>query len=126
MLTVIVIPTGHNDRNTELLESVVGAANDVVFLENGKLDFNTKVFTKWKLFLYEGEFLDEDLRKALPEYIQLGDEFDVFSIYKMSNTGFSICPRLFKGEIKIKSNSLSPDEEGIKYNTILDGFILGL
>jgi len=126
MLTLIVIPTDKKDKNVELLESFAGVANDVVFLKEGNLDYNIKVNTIWKIFMYEGEVFDKDLQKALPEYLQLGLDFDVFSIYKLSNTGYSICPRLFKNEVRMKSNSIEADEQGLVFNTILDGFILGL
>ena len=124
MLTLIVIPTGKKDKNPELLECFAGVANEVVFLKEGELDFNVSVSTIWKMFVYEGELLDKDLQKALPEYINNGMDYDVFSIYKMSNTGYSVSPRLFKREVQMRKDSVHTDDKEITFNTILDGFIL--
>jgi hypothetical protein len=127
MLTIIVIPTGKK-RTEELIESFAGIPADVILLEDGKLDFNVKVKTVWKIFMYEGEFLSKELCEALPVYLESGKDFDVFSIYKMTTSnGASIAPRLFKADIKIKNDSVFPVDVPIeKQNTILDGFILGV
>jgi hypothetical protein len=127
MLTIIVIPTGKK-RPEELIESFAGIPANVVLLEDGKLDFNVKVSTAWKIFMYEGEFLSKELQEALPVYLESGKDFDVFSIYKMTTSrGAFIAPRLFKAEVEIRNDSVFP--VGVpqeKQNTILDGFILGV
>lgn len=127
MLTLIVVPTDIKNRTSELIESFAGVGNDVVLLQDGKLDFNVEVETIWKMFMYEGEFLAKDLQESLPTYLRCGLEYDVFSVYKNTNTGISVSPRLFKANVKMKNDSVYPeDKDKLKWNTILDGFILSL
>lgn len=127
MLTIIIIPTGKK-RTEELIESFAGIPANVILLEDGKLDFNVKVSTIWKIFIYEGEFLSKELQEALPVFLESGKDFDMFSIYKMTTSnGVSLAPRLFKSKVEIRNDSVFPvNVPQEKQNTILDGFILGV
>ncbi len=121
MLTLILIPTDKDCRKT--LDSFLGITTQVKTLEC-RQSFDIPVATKWKMFMYEGEFLSDDLKQALPEFLEKGDDYEGFSVYKSSPIGFSISPRLFKGNVKVQSDSLMPVEKNLKMTTILDGFIL--
>lgn len=121
MLTVIVIPTNLSADIT--LRSVRDLQAKIIQLEVGR-DFNCEVDTKWKLYLYGGEILSQDLKEALPEFLLKGGIFDLFEIYRKSPTGFSISPRLFKADIRLQEKSLMPVHfERLNVTTILDGFI---
>ncbi len=98
MLTLILIPTGANEQET--ITSFGKIPIVVEHLKYGQ-SFDLSVLTKWKIFLYKGEFLSDDLKRALPEFLEKGDDFDAFEIYKSNPRGFSISPRLFKGDIKV-------------------------
>jgi hypothetical protein len=126
MMTLIIIPTDKK-RTEELIESFAGIQGDIKLLENDKLDFNTKVSTFWKMFMYEGEFLSKPLRDALPVFLDKGKDHDFFSVYKMTPYGIFLSPRLFKAGIELQNDSVSPvDASNKKYNIILDGFVLGV
>lgn len=91
--------------------------------------FNTSVNTEWKMFMYADETLSKQLKKALPVVCEKGKEFDYFSFYKLfkkdGHIKYSISPRLFKSNVKIRDNSVYPvDAISLKGTTILDGFIL--
>ncbi len=121
MLTLIVIPTGKLCK--EMLDSFNGITTQLEYLEYGQ-NFDVPVTTKWKIYLYEGEFLSKDLKQSLPVFLEKGGDCDCFSIYKSSPTGFSISPRLFKGSVKVQDRCLLPVNENLKITAILDGFIL--
>ena len=120
-LTLIVIPTDKSDKKT--LESFTEFLLSVIHLKEGE-SFNVPVQTKWKMFLYAGEYISEDIRKALPEYLLQGDSFDAFEMFRRSPKGYSISPRLFKGEIQVEEHSLMPVFfDSMKVTPMLDGFI---
>ncbi len=121
MLTLIIIPTGVSCHDT--VESFTGIMTKLELLECGQ-SFDVPVDTKWKMYMYAGEFLDKDLEEAIPAFLEKGADYDCFQVYKSSPTGFSISPRLFKDNIKIQGNSLMPVRTDLKITTILDGFIL--
>jgi hypothetical protein len=122
MLTVILIPTG-SKYHQETIDSFKGIPTKVCSLTYEER-FNIFVSTKWKIFMYSGEFLSNDLNLALPEFLEKGDAFDAFEIYKSTPRGYSISPRLFKGNVKVHDTSLMPVEKDLKITAILDGFIL--
>jgi hypothetical protein len=122
MLTVILIPSEANEQET------IDSFEKILFCEIKRLEyqqsFNVLVESKWKMYMYVGEFLDKDLQQALPEFLEKGGDFDAYEIYKSTPNGFSISPRLFKGNIRMQDESLMPVDADVKITAILDGFIL--
>ena len=72
--------------------------------------------------MYAGEYLSDELRKAIPIFLE-HDEFDAFKIYRKGNNGYSISPRIFKSGVVLPKNSLLPMDD-CKMEIILNGFIL--
>lgn len=120
MLTLIIIPI-EGISIEKLVESFIGIDCCVKVLDKSR-NFNEKVNTKWKVFMFADELLSPELNVAIPVFLEYGNA-DIYKIYKRKE-GLSICPRLFKGSIELRSDCLMPTSNEHKFDTILNGFIL--
>jgi hypothetical protein len=121
MLTVYVIRSESADID-KLITSFGDIDFQLVLLDNPP-DFNKKPDTKWKMFLYSNEYLEDDLQTSLKEYLQQ-DVYDYFNIYSTKDHKFYVSPRLFKKEVVIENHTVYPKSVGLQYTSILDGFII--
>ena len=80
--------------------------------------------TDWYLILYDNEALGKELLESMPVLL---DELKikVFSFYKIQeDKKYSICPRLFRKELKISPNCLYPVNEREPIMNVLNGFVV--
>ena len=81
----------------------------------------------WYMVLYDNEFVDDNLAKAIPVYMQ--SDFEILECFKRTEFGtgyqkLAISPRIFNKKIKLSGNSLIPAHyEKLKATKILDGWI---
>ena len=125
-MTLVIVPIEGVD-DSKLLESFDSISAYIVKLQKDRY-FNIEVKTEWKMFMYSNEYLSKQLIEAMPVILGAGNEYDYFSFYKLVvdnyTNKYGISPRLFKSDIKLRSNSVYPvDIESYKGITILDGFI---
>lgn len=123
LLTVYIVPTGRG--NCELAARSVDAMGaDWIYQDFA--DFNVQPDTEWKMFLFDDEYLPEQMQEAIPEFLKHGQEFDFFECYKIfhyTNT-ISIAPRIFRSAVRLVPNSLMPlNLKELNWTTILNGFI---
>lgn len=126
-MTIYVVPTANSNLGC-LLESVKTLDPEIVFLKEH--NYSKVPNTRWKLFLYDDEYLSEELSEALPKYFENGQYWDFLSMYKKiedinERRIYSMSPRLFKSQIQIRTDCIMPIDDNLQYETILDGFILG-
>lgn len=115
------MPTA-NSNIGRLLESVKSLNPDIIFLKEA--DFSKIPKTKWKMFLYDNEYLSDELLEALLSYLENKHSWDFMKIYKKDKKqAFSISPRLFRSYVQICSDCIMPLNIYLSNETILDGFI---
>ena len=122
MITLCIISIAEYSPE-KTIESFSGIGDCCIeFLDDR--DFNRKISTEWKMFMFADECLSTGLNAAIPDFLKFYGDVDIWKIYKRKNEGISICPRLFKGHIELKKDCLMPTLSSYKMDTILDGFIL--
>jgi len=124
LLTVIVLGRGNKD----LLDSFGEISYSLIELE--KYKNNIKLDSIWKMFIYSDEMLSPELREALPIFLNLKLPFDFYSLFRRSKPRngvitHSLSPRIFRSQIKLKSDSVYPEQiKGLRGEQILNGFVL--
>jgi hypothetical protein len=121
-LTVYLVERGGDGDRAK--ESLKGLPN--VIIEPKKkgttcTGFN-KCETDWYLILFDDEWLDIRLNKALPVFME--SDYDYFNLHRMmvDSQRFFINPRLFRKDVILNK---SGEPVGTEYTgtNILDGFI---
>lgn len=107
----------------EYVEHVVYLYHDDFCIANNK----SRLFTNWFCFIYSYEWIDGELREALPVLMENKD-FDFFVFYKKvvvnGEVVFSKAPRLFRFNVEMLPGILMPASvNDLKHDTILDGWI---
>ncbi len=124
MLTVIIVPTD-KDGIAQTIESFKGIHCTIEILGKDR-NFNVPVHSIWKIFMYEGERLSEEVREALPYFLEDGrtDIYQLYSRFYRNGINFNLSPRLFKANVEIKEDSILPKKLDLwKIDTVLNGFI---
>lgn len=121
-LTVYLVERNGNGEKSK--ESLQGLA-DVVVEERRKgtpcTGFNN-CDTDWYMILFDDEWLDDRLVKALPIFME--SDYDYFNLHRMmvESQRFFINPRLFRKDVILNRSGEPTDTECVGTN-ILDGFI---
>ena len=116
-------------NNQKLVESLVGTGllSQVTFVQAGVQPHELKTQRPWFAIFFDDEVIDDDLRDALPTFINL-NMFDALCLWKKSGIGpdfkFSKTPRVFRRGVELEPNSLVPKNvASLKFTNVLDGWI---
>lgn len=78
---------------------------------------------KYFCVLYDNEYLDKELAAAIKVIVK--SEYDYLVLFKKHAGKYYEAPRMFKKELKLKPDSLIPENyEKLIKTSILDGWIL--
>lgn len=146
-LTLYVLPSDdlerkHMDRLIDSFEEA-GILAKVVIMTNLSFASINEIESPWYCLMYDTEYLSPALIKALP--VMLEDaEFDYFSFHKkqmysargkyvpeqeetdIAKAKFLVAPRVFRKDVKLKSDSIEPVDPNLKGTGILDGWVFDI
>ena len=131
MITLYLLPGGTPEERKRAELSYQTVPIKVVSLPVDRFDLYGEEdhVNPWFAFLYGYEYLDENLRNAIPLLVQ-NSNYDIFiffkKVYKSGNMITSQAPRLFRKHIRMQPLCLLPATEDLysPYERILDGWIL--
>lgn len=131
-LTLFVIP-GDDPRKADLDKAIrsFGHCFKVRVLRDRRIDLVCgEVETEWFAYLYDNEYLEVELKEALPIFL-LDTTLDYMIIWKKARSGgmpsqVSRAPRIFRAGTVLQEGKLVPDGRVIDFSheTILNGWIL--
>ena len=132
MFTLYIIPSDRKEkanveRAVESFKPMPGSDKMTVkVLENRDLHL-VEPKTDWYGFLFDVERLDERIARALPVF--MANDFDFLIAFKKvvakGVTKMFYAPRFFRKEVKLIPHKLiAEDESSLKFEKILDGWIL--
>lgn len=131
MITLFILKSGEKQASfLKLINSFEPKTTKASHYVNTCQQINEmKCDTDWFGVFYDNEILSKGLRKAIPLFIDFYKGCDSFILFKLiKDDGVNIrafrSPRLFKKGIVIPEDSLLPEDRSIKYEAILDGFLL--
>lgn len=127
-LTVFIKRSNHpmadKDKTKKSLEHMYFSVKQFVFIDKFENIDYEGIQTDWYLILYDNEALDKELLEAMPTLLN-ETRIKAFSFYKIQeNKKYSICPRLFRKEIRISPNCLYPVNEREPIMNVLNGFVV--
>lgn len=126
MLTLYVLPSKGNATNIIKTAKSVGNVLKQAVSVKCISDIDPDVDTQWYAVLYDNEIVDDQLSESLSSFLSFKD-IDVLKIYKLIGHGpyaFSIAPRIFRSGIRLRENSLIPENsDNFKFETILNGWL---
>ena len=117
-------PVADSKKTLDSLKHESFDLKEIVLIDKFKNIVYDKIGTEWYLILHDDEQLDEQLLEAVPVLLN-EDRINVFSFYKKNHLGeYSICPRLFRKNIKISPLHLFPENEREPITNVLNGFVV--
>ena len=122
MLKLFILTTTEPNRLfTKTVNSVVPDEFEVV----GSVgEINGKVKEGWFLVLYDTEYLSFGLKKGIDSILKMDLDYDMLVFMKQNPNGkLYQSPRMFKHYVKLKENSFLPEDQNLKTERILDGWI---
>ena len=127
-LTVFIKRSNHpmadKDKTKKSLEHMDFSVKQFVFIDKFENIDYEGIQTDWYLILYDNEALDKELLESMPVLLN-ETRTKVFSFYKIQeDKKYSICPRLFRKELKISPNCLYPVNEREPIMNVLNGFVV--
>ena len=134
MLTLYIVKSGDpSAKNERLIESfgddisIPSAIQAVRFNQIHSL----KAITPWYGVFYDNEIIDIQLKESLRIFLTNEVLIDVYTVMKKhidkeSPTGFNVtqAPRFFRNNIQISPNGLMPMRKDVRFERILNGFVL--
>jgi len=127
-LTVFIKRSNHpmadKDKTKKSLKHTGFFVKQFVFIDKFENIDYEGIQTDWYLILYDNEALDKELLEAMPALLN-ETRIKAFSFYKSyEHDKYSICPRLFRKEIRISPNCLYPVNEREPIMNVLNGFVV--
>ena len=126
MLTLYVLPSKGNTTNIIKTAKSVGNVLKQAVPVKCISDIDPYVVTPWYAVLYDNEIADAQLEESFRPFLVFKG-IDVLKLYKRIGHGpyvFSIAPRIFRSGIKLRENSLMPENcADLKFETILNGWL---
>jgi hypothetical protein len=126
MLTLYVLPSEGNATNIIKTAKSVGNVLKQAIPVKCISEINSDVETPWYAVLYDNEVADAQLEESFRPFLVFKGA-DVLKLYKRIGHGpyvFSIAPRIFRSGIRLRENSLIPENcDGLKFETVLNGWL---
>lgn len=123
-LTLFILVTTEENRSIKkTLNSLEDIDHEYIIVGSIDKINNSERKTDWYLVLYDNEFLSLDLSSALKSILTMNVPFDALIFLEKYNGKFYQSPRLFKNHVKLRENSLLPENCSTKMERILDGWI---
>jgi hypothetical protein len=117
-------PASDRKKTIKSLESDSFSIKEIVFIDKFENIDYEGIQTDWYMILHDNEALDESLLESIPCLLE-ESKTKCFAFYKsLGNEKFSVCPRLFRKEIKISTKVLYPRNELEPIVNILNGFVV--
>jgi hypothetical protein len=125
MLTLFILKTSEGNRSVkETFRSLERIDHESMFVESIEEINNSDKKTDWYLVLHDNEYLSLDLKEAVKNILTMDISFDALIFLQKDTDGkFYQSPRLFKKHVRLKKNSLLPEDDSMKMVRILDGWI---
>lgn len=118
-------PASNREKTIKSLESDSFSIKEIVFIDKFENIDYEGIQTDWYMILHDNEALDESLLESIPVLLDDLGKTKCFAFYKnVGNEKYSICPRLFRKEIKISTKVLYPRNEREPIVNILNGFVV--
>lgn len=123
MLTLFVVQSRADALDPGVtLESFDGLVDEVHFVPNLQAVNGKEKKSKWYCVVYDNEHIDEPLKEGLKVFVQIA-EVDVLVLLKKHKDKYSKAPRLFRRDVRLRSDSLLPANKGVTFETVLNGWI---
>jgi len=124
VLTVFLLPAEENKDVRKTIESFITDNLSVKFIlvNNIKEINDSKKETPWYGVFYDNEFLEEKLTEALSTFFIL-EKADILVVFKLIKENALFFPRFYRDWILLKED-LTPLQEGLNHQKILNGWIL--
>ena len=127
MLTLFILKTSEENKSVkETFQSLEGIDHEGCLVKNIEEINNSEKNTDWYLVLHDNEYLSVDLKEAVKNILtmNLTIPFDALIFLQKDLVGkFYQSPRLFKKHVRLKENSLLPEDDSMKMVRILDGWV---
>ena len=125
MLTLFILKTSEENKSVkETFQSLEGIDHEGCLVKNIEEINNSEKNTDWYLVLYDNEYLSVDLKEAVKNILTMDIPFDALIFLQKDLVGkFYQSPRLFKKHVRLKENSLLPEDDSMKMVRILDGWV---
>jgi len=127
-LTVFIKRSNHPmadlNKTKKSLKHKGFSVKEFVFIDKFENIDYEEISTVWYLVLYDNESLDEGLLESM-QILLKELKTKIFAFYKSCEKDkYSICPRLFRKEIRINPDCLYPIDKGVQIVNILNGFVI--
>ena len=83
--------------------------------------------TPWFGVIYDNEYIEEELQASLEYFFEFCTADILIVMKKIQDEGevrIFKAPRFFRQNVKLQEDSLLPADEGLQFETILNGWIL--
>ena len=124
-LTLFILKTTEENKSlTSTTASVDDLFDQFAVVEN--INEINGAFKKndWFLVLYDNECLSVDLKEAVKNILTMDIAFDALIFFqKDTDDKLYQSPRLFRKHVRLKENSLLPEDDSMKMVRILDGWV---
>lgn len=129
MITIYTIPCDDPKKTNykRLEESLADMEAKIVKLDHRRLGEVREEDNPWWGFLFSNEYMDKNLVKAIPVFLQ--HQFDYLVLHKKSIFNGEVkvftAPRLFRAHVHLEEgHSLVPkNPESLKFERVLDGWL---
>jgi len=126
MLTLFIVNSDSRYADRERTRaSFENIAQDIVPVWNFRDINSIQKVAPWYGVIYDDEYIEDPLRVSLNTFFE--SDVDVLIVYKKELTDelhITKSPRFFRKHIILQEDSLLPKAEDVKFETILNGWIL--
>ena len=125
MLTLYIMKTHHENKCVaDLYLSVSGLWIDRLVVGTVAEINEDQKDTDWYLILFDHEKVSPDLRDAINTMLKINTHVDVLVFMKKhKDEQITQSPRMFKSHVKLQKDSFMPEDNGYKYERLLDGWV---
>lgn len=123
MLTLFVVQSCADPKDPGMtVKSFDDLADEIYFVPNIQAINEATVANEWYAVIYDDEHIDEQLMEGLKVFVK-ESHADMLILMKKSKNGYFRCPRLFRQNVILRSDTLLPETEGLSFDTVLNGLI---
>ena len=124
MMTLFVVQSCADAKDVNrTLDSFDGLVDELWCVRSLDEVNKTERKNDWYCIIYDDERIDERLNEGLKVFLE---EYtgDVLELFKLHNDTVTKSPRLFRRHITLKDGSLLPERKGLKFEVVLNGWVL--
>jgi len=124
MLTLFVVKSCADEKDPgPTVSSFDGLVNEIYFVPNIQAINEHTVKNEWYAVIHDDEHIDEPLMEGLKVFIKESPADALVLLKKDGDGKYSRCPRLFRRNVIIRKDTLLPDQVGVTFDTVLNGFV---